>query len=880
MKAARVTTLASVISLLLALLMGCSRGDGITQPAEPTAGNNGLSGASQPSGESAHRIIGAGRIYFDIEKEEVIVSPSRTASKHWDVSDMAVIWVTSVKIDNNTGLTKDWHLDVWLKNPTQIAAYNARAIFDAHEYITVVNYMGYTKVLNGVELRPFINWIKYGWQDYDKYLPQLQLKKEMVFRLPVSWGVPQLSNKNYLDYAIDVCWPGAIAESPYIYHEGVKQDGYWYASVIDGAIDIPVFDWQNNIQDVTVDLTEVNPGIGIVSCTPGIGELENPPGNPTLRHYFAQVNYDGPVPSQFGVHTCRVVVTDTVSKWELYDDITVSIGWDSDPPVSYEDGGEYAGLLDLIAGDGFIKFYYDKAVDPSGIFYIFYNDATSPAWDGPSSDNFSSTDCNDIIMSYPPGYDACWMLLPWDNAKGRFWSVDAWDSPNNKAHTTSEKWAKPSKPTERWLKLAGQLGMPNINYGSPLLVDMDNDGDDDVVIANRMAEVYCFDGMGGGSPTGLKWIFDTGDTQIDSSPAAYDTTGDGIPEIYITTNGLTDGKIFCINGATGKEYWHFSTPELISASCVLADLNGGGLDVVIADKDGNVYALDGNVGSEIWPTHFATGHGIGSSPAAADVNGDDIPDITFGCYDGTVYMVDGATGTLIWSYFVADGLNSVVSSPALFDANGDHIPDVVVGATDMVVCIDGAGTGGGDTDAIWTAGPFAGSYNSSPAIGDCNLDGVPDVVIMAYNNNANDMVIIDGTNGNAIWGVSLPAKGFSNVILADVTEDGHLDAIFGTNDGSATDNERYYIVNVDRLDYGLICVDIPTTQIPNQAKGMPNAPTLGDVNNDGYWDMAFGSGQGRVYVHNLGTKIPDDPALRPWTTFHANSLRNGVAASD
>jgi hypothetical protein len=61
---------------------------------------------------------------------------------------------------------------------------------------------------------------------------------------------------------------------------------------------------------------------------------------------------------------------------------------------------------------------------------------------------------------------------------------------------------------------------------------------------------------------------------------------------------------------------------------------------------------------------------------------------------------------------------------------------------------------------------------------------------------------------------------------------------------------------------------------------MPNTMTLGDVNNDGKWDLAYGSVQGRVYVHNLNTEIPADPAMRPWTTFHGNSRRDGTPAEE
>ena len=835
--------------------------------------NPSLNGKSGPDAQSAHYPLGTGRIYFDNESGEVSCVPDRTVAKHYNVMSMAQFWISKIVIDNNNGVTRDWHLTVWLKNTsTTLGGYNIRAIFFPHEFIKVINYTGFTKVFGGGFAHPFINWFKYNWKNEDNWPPGFQLGKEIIFRIPISWGFPQLTNKAYLDYAIDACFPGPIQESPYLLDEYVTQHGVWHASGIDGYMEIPVCDWQRDIKQVVLDLTPINPVIGKVTC---VFHHSDPLTNNSLQFYHANVQYNSSPPSIWGKHRCTVIVTDTVSQYELYADIEVNIDWDTSPPESYS-GGTYKGLLDLIAGDGFIRFYSDRAVDPSGVLYIFYHNpnASGHAWDG-SADSYS--DCDPFIMNWPAGYPACLRVLSWANGNGNMWSVDAWDGPVNKAHTTSEKWARPSRPVKRWLKLAGNLGDQNTNYGSPVMVDMDNDGGDDIVIANRMGAVYCFDGVDGGSPSGVKWIFNTNDVAVLSSPAAYDCTGDGIPEIYITTNGLDDGRIWCIRGDAGTEKWSYTTPDVINAACSLADMdNDGGLDVIAGDSGGRLYVLDGESGLPIWSDPFIAGGGFGGTAAAAKVNGDNIPDIAIGAYDGKVYLINGADGTKIWEYSAGTALFSVESSPAMYDANGDTVPDVVFGANDRVYCLNGAGIGGGQTSSIWVTDFLVTNFSGSPAIGDCNLDGIPDVVIMGLQGNGNDLFIIDGANGNALWGINFPGKVFSNVILADATGDGHLNAIFGVNDPAIADTERYYIVNVDRVDYGIICVDMPTTLITDQALGMPNAPTLGDIDNDGLWDMAFGSEQGRVFVHSLGTKIPTDPSLRPWTTFHGNDRRDGL----
>jgi len=894
----------AAIALMLFMLMGCSNGG--DTPVTPS-GNQGESAALKDANleaASGHYCWMSGTIALNPTTGEVFNMPNRDINMHvnvtkyimppecWDCMTFPGAFVTQP--EDPTKL--DWHIKVKLKNPTALEAYEVRAIFfpeacgqyqneNWESWLTIVNYSGFTKVFAGAagKLHPFINWIIGDFNTRDKFYSMgWSWPTWMVFRVPNQWPASKLL---YMNYKIDASFPTPIKESPDIFHEFVTQNGTWYASVVEGYIDIPIWDWQADISQVLVDFTDVSTGFGIG----GIVEAEyawseyKPADWPveTLHHYYANVAHIATPehPIADGETQLTVTVVDSVSTFTLVDHIYVNVEFDTDPPTSFS-GGDFKGLIDLLNGDHKIRFYYDRAVDPSNVIYIFYYNPVQNAWDNPLN-ILSTFDCNGITMNYPPGYQACYFEWNLANGVGNWWSVDCWDYPNNKAHTTVQKWGQPNRPVERWHKLAGNIGGQNTNWGSPVLIDMDNDNDDDIIIANRMAAVFCFDGLDGDSPTGLKWSYDTNHSAIYSSPAASDVTGDGIPEVFISTNGVEEGGVFCINGATGFGQWSAVTNDIVDATVCLTDLNGGGDDVVVGDNSGYLYALDGLTGTEIWAEPFEAGAGIGSSAAASDVNNDDIPDISFGAYDGHVYMVDGATGTLIWKYNCGTGLFSVQSSPAMADVSGDGIADVIIGADETVWCFYGPGIGGGQTYALWS-NEFNANFRNSPAVGDCNLDGIPDVVITGRQGLSDDLFIINGGNGAGIHDEPGPGGGniFTSVALADVTDDGHMNVIFGANDPFMADTEHYYIYSCDRLDYGVLLVDMETTLIEDQCEGMPNTMTLGDVNNDGKWDLAFGSVQGRVYVHNLNTAIPTDPALRPWTTFHANAKRDGTPAEE
>ncbi len=140
-----------------------------------------------------------------------------------------------------------------------------------------------------------------------------------------------------------------------------------------------------------------------------------------------------------------------------------------------------------------------------------------------------------------------------------------------------------------------------------------------------------------------KWSFSTGDYVV-SSPAVG---GDGT--VYV---GSDDGNVYALNGSTGSEIWNFTTGGDVHYSSPAV---GGDGTVYIGSVDGNVYALNGSDGSEIW--NFTTGDGVDSSPAiGADGT------VYIGSEDNHVYALDGSTGSEIWNFTTG---NDVRSSPAI-----------------------------------------------------------------------------------------------------------------------------------------------------------------------------------------------------------------------
>lgn len=177
-----------------------------------------------------------------------------------------------------------------------------------------------------------------------------------------------------------------------------------------------------------------------------------------------------------------------------------------------------------------------------------------------------------------------------------------------------------------------------------------------------------------------------------SSPSVGDIDGDGELEIVIGNARYLDrpAQIWAWS-RDGTRVEGFPTGEFETINCAptLVDLDrDGGLEILIwaADVDHNnigIYAIRGN-GQAFngFPVDCPAGHPDGS-PVAADIDGDDIPEIVFGSYNVNI-------GGMIYAWNIEGQLldnfplrvnRRVVGSLLLADVSDDGVNDIVAALT-------------------------------------------------------------------------------------------------------------------------------------------------------------------------------------------------------
>ena len=362
--------------------------------------------------------------------------------------------------------------------------------------------------------------------------------------------------------------------------------------------------------------------------------------------------------------------------------------------------------------------------------------------------------------------------------------------------------------------------------------DMNGDGIDDVIVGayqqGSNGAAYVIFGTGGAGATvnlsaldgttGFKIIGEAGGDQAGYSvSAAGDVNGDGFDDVIV------GARLFDVTGTNneGAAYVVFGTDQGFAASINLSDvaLGSGG------------FRINGEA------TNSRTGTSVS---AAGDVNGDGFDDLIVGANQyGAAYVVfgsasfaneielsdvsNGTGGFRMLGYANAYAGNSVSNGG---DVNGDGIADLIVGASRdddgganfeagaaYVVFGTDQGFAAGNLDSLGTggfkivgetAGDFAG--NSISSAGDVNGDGLDDILVGAYFNDAGGLYagsayVVFGTAGTAdinLDNVALGTGGFritgeagsdyagrSVSAAGDVDGDGFDDILIGASHNDA-----------------------------------------------------------------------------------------------
>ena len=171
-------------------------------------------------------------------------------------------------------------------------------------------------------------------------------------------------------------------------------------------------------------------------------------------------------------------------------------------------------------------------------------------------------------------------------------------------------------------------------------------------------------------------------------PATGDLFRDGQKEVVI---GDYDGYLYCIRSGDGTLLWKDSVSKVaggyIGAPVTLADINNDGyLDVIY--MDGTMVRAVNRNDSTLWtyapPSDFTNFRGA----VVADVNNDNIKDVTFCTNYGTVISLDGATGSVIRTFDLHNYATAVLgdtssifevdNAPIIADFDGDGILDLFI----------------------------------------------------------------------------------------------------------------------------------------------------------------------------------------------------------
>lgn len=311
--------------------------------------------------------------------------------------------------------------------------------------------------------------------------------------------------------------------------------------------------------------------------------------------------------------------------------------------------------------------------------------------------------------------------------------------------------------------------------------------------------------------------------------------------------------------ANGQDYAVGSEPTFVA----LGDLNGDGdLDLASANVGSDSVSVLSNKGDGtfVHRVDYATGTKP-ISVTLVDLNGDNRLDLVAANGESSSVSVRLAADDGTFSSPVNHAVDGSPSALVTGDLNGGGKPDLAV-ANQLPTKIDAysnkrlvtvlPGVGDGSFAAPLDQ-PIDCDETEAIFLGDLNADGKLDLAVGCKYANFGGVFLGNGDGTFAAKGEFESGGSTSGMTMGDVTGDGRLDIVTGeelaTPGGQRMCSNRAVNVIAGASDGSFA----PSVAYP--AGGFPNAVAVGDLNGDGWLDIAAASGSVNAVSALLGPKF-------------------------
>lgn len=375
-----------------------------------------------------------------------------------------------------------------------------------------------------------------------------------------------------------------------------------------------------------------------------------------------------------------------------------------------------------------------------------------------------------------------------------------------------------------------------------------------------------------------------------------DVNGDGYDDLLIASPTY--------NSSTGRVQLYFGGPKLASSpdltfagseagdlfgvgASSAGDVNGDGYnDIVIGamahsigSKSNRGYIYFGGPNMDNVADVTLTAGTVGDFPAPlpivsgiGDFNGDGYDDVLLG---DPIYNTSAGRSLLYYGGpsmdNTADLTFSTASSPVqgimlapLGDINGDGYDDIGIGAVGYVRIYYGGSSPNSTVDLSLGSGGVNAMIGSG--VGDINGDGYSDFAMAdaSYSTNTGRVYLYyggatpDNTVDITITGTANSTLGAGLQRLDDINGDGYADIAVGAVGYSSNTGQVYIYYGGASMD---TTADITLTgEATNNYFGQLLSPVAGDLNGDGFPDLAIGayghsSSNGKAYIYHLSHSL-------------------------